>query len=150
MRVLGINVTELAAGLLIAAIGLFVLVAAWPLAVGTARSMGPGFVPISLGFILILLGAGIILVEGRSGTPDRPRIPAVRPLIFIPAAVIVFALTIQRFGLVPSVFVTAFIATLADPASRLGRSLALAAILAVLALLIFGYGLGLQVRAWRW
>lgn len=150
MRVLGINITELAAGLLIAAAGLFVLVASLPLAVGTARAMGPGFVPVSLGIILVLLGAGIIFVEGRRSATDRPSFPAFRPLVFIPAAVIVFALTIQRFGILPSVFLTAFISTLADPASRLGRSLAISATLALMTLLLFGYGLGLQVRAWRW
>src|SRR5690606_7565267 len=90
MRVFGINVTELAAGLLIAAIGLVVLLASLPLDMGTARAMGPGFVPVSMGIVLLLLAAGIVFVEGRRDEVDRPRIPAVRPLVFIPAAIIVF------------------------------------------------------------
>jgi len=150
MRFLGISVTDLVAGLLIATIGLVVLISSWPLHMGTARSMGPGFVPIWLGIILVLLAAGIIFIEGLRGPAHVATIPAVRPLIFIPAAVIVFALTIQRFGLLPSVFATAFISTLADPASKVWRSAFIAVVLAVMSYLVFGYGLGLQVRAWRW
>lgn len=150
MRVFGINVTELAAGLLVAAIGLFVLLSSLSLAMGTARAMGPGFVPVSMGVILILLGLGIIFVEGRRGPAELPSIPAVRPLIFIPAAIIAFAVIVQRFGLVPSVFVAAFISTLSDPSGRLGRSLVVAAVIALISQLVFGYGLGLQVRAWTW
>ena len=150
MRVFGINVTELVAGALVCAIGLFVIWAASPLAIGTARAMGPGFVPISMGIILFALGTGIIVVEGRRGSALAPTIPSFRPLIFIPAAVIVFALTVDRFGLMPSVFFTALISTLSDPGARLPRSLFLAAALAVLAQLVFGYGLGFQVRAWNW
>jgi hypothetical protein len=150
MRVFGTSVTELVAGFLVAAVGLAVLLAAMPLSMGTARAMGPGFVPVSMGIILILLGAGIVFVEGRRGIAERPEMPALRPLIFIPAAVIVFAVTVQRFGMIPSVFLTTFISTLADPASPLVRSLIVAAVLAVLAQLVFGWGLGFQVRAWTW
>lgn len=150
MRVFGISITELAAGLLVVAIGLFVLLTSANLAVGTARAMGPGFVPVSMGVILILLGFGIVLIEGRRSTDALPSIPAVRPLIFIPAAIIAFALTVQRFGLIPSVFVAALISTLADPASKLATSVLIAASVAILSYLVFGYGLGLQVRAWSW
>lgn len=150
MRVFGINFRELAAGLLVSAIGLFVLWASSPLAIGTARAMGPGFVPTSMGIILTMLGAAIIFIEGRRGEAELPTVPSVRPLIFIPAAVIVFALTVDRFGLIPSVFLTTLISTLSDSSGRLVRSLLIAGTLAVLAQLVFAYGLGFQVRAWNW
>jgi hypothetical protein len=150
MRIAGINLAELIAGLLMIAIGLFAALTSASYPIGTSRSMGPGYVPVALGIILVALGLGIILVEGRKGEPERLDIPGVRPLIAVPAAVLVFALTIQPFGLIPAVFLTAFISTFADRDIGLPRAILLAAALSVVSVAVFKWGLGLQVGIWRW
>jgi putative Mn2+ efflux pump MntP len=125
-----------------------VTAAAYP--IGTTRAMGPGYVPLALGAILVVLGLGIILVEGRSREPERLDIPGIRPLIWIPAAVLAFALTIRTFGLAPAVFLTAYISTLADREIGVVRAVVLAACLTVASVLVFKWGLGLQMEVWKW
>lgn len=150
MRVLGINIVELVAGLLAIAIGVFAAITASSYPLGTVHSMGPGYVPLALGIILIVLGAGIVAIEGRRGAAPKLEIPAARPLLTIAASVLIFALTIERFGLLVAVFLAAFVATLSDRDTSLGKSSVISASLSVLALVVFYYGLGLQVRALSW
>src|SRR3954470_20258785 len=58
------------AGLLLAAFGVAALVFGADLAMGTARRMGPGYMPYGLAWLLILCGAVVALrgVVGSGGT----------------------------------------------------------------------------------
>src|SRR3954471_14838426 len=58
------------AGLLLAAFGIAALVFGADLAMGTARRMGPGYMPYGLAWLLILCGAVVALrgVVGSGGT----------------------------------------------------------------------------------
>jgi len=117
-------------------------------AFGTVRSMGPGFAPTVLGTALIGIGVAMAV----TALWDRNRIGDVnlRPLVMIVLAIITFALTITRFGLVPSVVLTVAVAGLSDRSAR-PLTLGLVA-LGMLALVwvVFIWLLGMQIPLFRW
>jgi hypothetical protein len=130
------------AGLLFVVVGLGAIGMASDYAIGTSLHMGPGYFPIALGTLLVAVGVASVaraLVVGSEGTE---RI-AVKPLLVIGAAVVVFACGIDRIGLVPTVFVSAFLACMAGSKPRIPQAALIAAVLSILASGIFYYGLKL-------
>ena len=79
--------------------------------------IGPGYVPRLLG--LLLAGIGLFLVV-RSWWTIEAVDPAIawRPLLFILAAVVAFALVFEATGLVPAILVSVAIANFATPENR--------------------------------
>lgn len=120
------------------------------LEVGTLARMGPGLFPGALGVLLCGFGA-IIAVPAlfRQGTPISLD---VRPFVFVLASILVFGLTIRRFGVAPAVFVMTLVATLADQRLSWRGAIALGVVLAALAVLIFNLGLDIPVAPiiWEW
>ena len=142
-----VDTRDIAGGLAIVAGG---LASAWRSSqyeIGTMTQMGPGYFPLALSVIFALLGACIAVPAlFRAGTGIAPDW---KNLFFVLAAMIVFALSIQRLGI--------FIATVAAIAvvGLAGRitfpgSIALGIALSVLAWLIFILGLGMTIPAWPW
>ncbi|HEX3575601.1 MAG TPA: tripartite tricarboxylate transporter TctB family protein [Rhodopila sp.] len=130
------------AGLLFLAVGLGAVGIARGYAIGTALHMGPGYFPIVLGILLIVVGA-VSVVNGLIITTETNGRVVLRPLLTICAAVLVFAVGIDRIGLVPSVFLSAFLASMAVPQPKILEAGLIAALLAVLSAGIFIYGLKL-------
>jgi hypothetical protein len=115
---------------------------------GTLRHMGPGMFPAMLGWLLVGLGALVLLPAFfRGGTLQKPEI---RPLVVVCAAVTTFALTIRWLGIAPSILATTMVACLADSKLGLIGSAILGAILASFAVLIFIYGLGMPLQIVNW
>ena len=67
-RAVTINLRDVAAGILFVAIGGWFVVSALELELGTALRMGPGYFPLVLAGLLILLGALVVI----RGIRDRP------------------------------------------------------------------------------
>jgi hypothetical protein len=112
---------DVVAGGIFVALGLAFAIGARGYELGTAFRMGPGYVPLVLGGVLVLLGlAGISVgvVRWRAGgkTPTEPHHGAIpwRAIAFLTAAVIVFGAGVDSLGLVPALLVTTFLAGLAD------------------------------------
>jgi hypothetical protein len=108
--------------------------------------MGPGYFPLVLGGILVLLG---LLVMGKrfvSGSDAEERLGSVpwRGLVLIVVAVLFFGLTVRGLGLVPATAVTALLTALASSRTGILAAVAIAAGLTVLCVLIFV--LALQLR----
>jgi hypothetical protein len=138
---------DFGAGLLFLAIALFALWVARDYPVGTAVRMSSGYVPRLFCFVLLLLGSYVTL---RSLAVEGPPVTRVRlrPLVMITAAIVVFAVSIQTFGLVlATVFIT-LIGGYASPRVRLVEMLAAAAVLSLLAIAIFVWGIGLPIPVW--
>jgi uncharacterized membrane protein len=137
--------TDLAAGALFVAFGLFFGLQALGLEIGTPRRMGPGFFPVVLAAILILLGMIVMAMALRRPGESTGEI-AWRGLLFILPAPIFFGLTVRGLGFVPALFVTTLIAGLAS--RRLGpvACVALAAAVTLFSTLVFSYALGLPFR----
>jgi Tripartite tricarboxylate transporter TctB family len=125
--------------------GIFFMVQSFSLEIGTAFRMGPGYFPLVLSGILILLGL-IVLVQATrvEGEPIGPI--AWRGMAFILPAPVFFGLTVRGLGFVPSLFVTALIAAFASHRMRPGIALLLAAGLTLFATIVFSYALGLPFR----
>ena len=145
MKSIQFDKTNAACGALFVLIGLFFCFQSLDLELGTAFRMGPGYFPFLLACSLVLLG-GIILFHAFRVEHEGIGPVAWRGLFFILPSAVFFGLTIRGLGFVPSLFLTAFIASFAS--SRMTPLLAvlLSAGLTVFSLVVFEYGLGLPFR----
>lgn len=135
------------AGGLFTAIGLFFAAGALYYPVGTVFRMGPGAFPLIVGGILTVIGL-ILAIKGlRQGGEMAPRL-AVRPMVLVTAAIVVFALGLGRIGLVMSTVLLVFISSLAAPPVNWIGTAILAAVLSGLAVLIFHEFLQLPLQLW--
>jgi predicted secreted protein len=140
---------DVIAGAVLVALGLFVGVYAlehYPL--GSLRQMGPGMFPASLGFVLAGLGVLVILPAlFRTGQIERPDF---RSLLAVGAGVLGFALTINSFGMVPGIVLLTVCSAPADDKLGVIGTAVLAAVLSLLAYLIFHVGLGITIEPFKW
>ncbi len=140
---------DFAAGLIFVVTGLAGLWFGWNYAVGTIIRMGPGYMPRALHVILI--GIGLFLIAQSLVVPGEAiRRGRLRPHVFILAAIILFGLMIERFGLIPSIFFTTIVASLASSDARWVEAVALAAALAVASALLFVKLLGQPIELFSW
>jgi hypothetical protein len=137
-------------GLVLIALGLFfALYASGNYSIGELRRMGPGFFPVALGWVLAVLGV-LLLLSSLSGPVQRVGGIAWRPFVTVVAGLSVFALMVERTGMIPSTIVLTVIVALAERRFRPVRTLVLSLVLAGVAVLIFSWGLGLPIPAVRW
>ncbi|MER8979106.1 tripartite tricarboxylate transporter TctB family protein [Mesorhizobium sp. M0140] len=115
------------------------------LEIGTALRMGPGYFPLVLAIVLILLGAVILVQAVRVGGEAIGYI-AWRGMLLILPAPIFFGLTVRGLGFIPSIFLTALIASFASRRMKPLTALVLSAGLTLFAYLVFSYALGLPFR----
>lgn len=147
-----LNKIDVLAGLFVVLIGVLAIVEALNFNLGSARRMGPGYFPLHVGILMLLLGVGIIL-EGRKPAEEAfafGDLPRPRSLLLILAAVVAFALMIERFGLLPAGAVAVFLSALAEPRTPMRHKLALTVAVPVISVLIFKIGLDMQVHIIRW
>jgi hypothetical protein len=109
---------------------------------GTAFRMGPGYFPLVLALILVLLGIVVIVQATRVAGEPLGAI-AWRGIAFILPAPIFFGLTVRGLGFVPALFFTALIAAFASARMKPLPALVLAFAVTIFATAVFSYGLGL-------
>lgn len=131
------------AGLFVGGIGLAALGIALSYRLGTPQRMGPGFVPVILSSMLVVLGFAIALQrEAREGPTSQI---VLRPIVFVLGAILCFGLLIRPAGLVPASLIAVPIAAMAQP----GRNPLSIAVLAVgitaFISVVFVYGLNVPV-----
>jgi hypothetical protein len=132
-------------GLIFIGFGAFFGIQSLGMEVGTAIRMGPGFFPLILAGVLVLLGLLIVIRAARvKGEPIGP--VAWRGALLILPAPIVLGLTVRGLGFVGAIFVTALVASFASALMRPGRALLLALGITIFAVGVFSYGLGLPFR----
>ena len=136
---------DLLAGAVFTGFGLAFAVTSTTYEIGTALRMGPGFFPLVLGAILVLLGISIAVkgfVAGEGG--DLGTVPW-RSLVLLIAAILFFGATVRDLGLVPALFVSVLLAALAGRNAKLVPSVVIAASLTALSVLIFVVALQLRL-----
>jgi putative tricarboxylic transport membrane protein len=145
------NTHNLLAGALFVAIGgWFAASALVNLPVGTAQQMGPGYFPLALASLLVVLGVAIAAQGFGRPTVALNDIPW-RGVVLILAAPILFALFIERLGIAPTVFLVVGLTCFASRRMTVARALAIAAVLTLLCLVIFKLGLGIPAPTFgRW
>lgn len=143
-----LNVWEIAAALLVFALGAFLVWQGSSYPLGSLTRMGPGFFPVGLGVILMALAVILVLEVRRLDTP--PPDLKLRPFVMIGAGLIAFALMLDRFGLVPATLALAVLSALADRPMRPRAIAGTAAVVAAIGYFIFLRAFGLQLDAFRW
>jgi hypothetical protein len=93
----------------------------------------------------IVAGLGVVIM--LTAFVGRARFHEIhwRPMMAVLAAIAGFAAVMQVFGLIPAMFVSVVVASLGDRTARPRATLALAAVAAIGAWLVFRVGLGLQM-----
>ena len=137
------------AGVLFLAVGIF---AAWYGRIytfGTATKMGPGYLPTVLSWGLAGLGA-LLLISAKIENGELIERSLFRPQLFILAAILVFAFTIERLGLVIAVIGSSIVASMASTQIRWREAFLVGIGLAVLCTLLFVKLLAQPLAIWTW
>ncbi|MEO5685815.1 MAG: tripartite tricarboxylate transporter TctB family protein [Burkholderiaceae bacterium] len=148
-------------GALLVATGLAVVIAGVGYGMGTLRQMGSGFFPVVLGVLMTLTGVALLATARRA--PDGAAVPAPtgtahlagpvvqwRGWLCIVAGVLAFVVLGEHGGLVPASFASVFIAAMGDRDNSWRAAAALAALMTVLGVLVFHYGLHLLLPLLAW
>lgn len=146
---MNIDLRDVCAGVLVAAIGLFFFIGAFRYGIGDAREMGPGYFPMILGAGTTLMGVVIMVPALWRQGQVRLSFGALRPLAAVLLAVAAFGIGLRWLGLVPAIFATVLISALGHRPYRLAPTALLAVCTAVAAWLLFVVGLGLPMVAFR-
>ena len=128
---------DLLAGLVFIGFGLAFAITASTYEVGTALRMGPGYFPLVLGGLLVVLGIAIAVsgvVTGQGG--ELGPVPW-KAAVLLVAALVFFGFTVRGLGLVPSLLVTVFLTAMAGRRARPIPAAVVAVSLTALSLLIF-------------
>lgn len=141
------NMKDFGAGSFFIFVGLLYGSIAWlGLPIGQALNMGPGYFPVALSGMLILLGLWIV---GRSFVDTAGREPfgmvPWRGVVMLSLATIVFAALAEKLGLLVGVFVTSFIATLANSKISLQRAAFTSLCISLFCTAVFGFGIRLPI-----
>jgi hypothetical protein len=161
-RLKALNKDHLGAILLIV-LGLGVLGLGFGYKMGNLNRMGAGFIPVVIGVLMVFIGAAI----GLTSTPaSREAVAAADPAasalhvkhagpewrgwICILGGVIAFVVFGDYGGLVPATFASVFVAALGDRQNNVKHSAVLAAALTAFCVVVFHYGLKLQLPLFQW
>jgi hypothetical protein len=142
-----VNIPDLAFAAFLVALGALALTLAGDLPVGTAASMGPGYVPRALAALIVAYG---LALAARAVVAPPEKLPAIvwRPLILIGLATALFAVLLPLAGLAVTSFVVVLGAGYAAPDARSLENALLAIGLAVFAVVLFVVALGLPIPIW--
>ena len=137
-------------GVMFVVIGAGFAVGATNYSMGVSARPGPGYFPLILSSIMVLLGAIVLFksltVETEGGDPIGPA--AWRPLIVVVIAITVFGLMLPRLGMIITIPVLIAITSLAGDEFRWKGVAAAAVVLTVASYLIFIAGLKLTIPVW--
>src|SRR5690606_15751521 len=130
-------------------LGIFVSVYSYQtMPLGTVSRMGPGLLPFSLGWVLVLFGSIIALSGIVSRIPIEPF--AWRPFACVISAILIFSVLARPLGMVPAVASVLALASLAELKITKLQFVALLITLPTLCYLAFAVGLGVNLPLFRW
>lgn len=137
---------DLAAGAMFVAFGAYFALEALKYEFGTPFRMGPGFMPVVLGAILVGLGITVAAKGfGKSGEDGETTPWPWRGIALVLGTIIFFAATIRGLGFIPVVLIAGFATALSSVRNSPLSALIIAVGLCVLCYLIFVVGLGMIV-----
>ncbi|MCQ0986046.1 tripartite tricarboxylate transporter TctB family protein [Jiella marina] len=139
---------DLLSGLLFLAIGGAFALGALDLSIGTTRRMGPGYFPLMIGSLLVLIGVALIVKSVIHRRPVPLERLYFRPVAGLTLSICTFALLIERVGLVLTCIATVLVAGLASSETKWTENALIAVAMAVFAVLVFKLLLGLPFRTW--
>ena len=131
-------------GVMFIAFGLVALYFGRNLQMGTTVRMGPGYVPHMLAYIMMSLG-GILTVVSLVTQGEPTEAPKWKPITMVTIGIVCFALLFERAGLLPALAALVLISSLGGEEFKLTEVLGNMVVLAVLCILVFKVGLGMNV-----
>jgi hypothetical protein len=136
-------------GLLCAAIGLTSLWLLRDVPLGTVRRMGSGFMPYSLAWGMVAIGA---LIAGLGMMRRDKAVASVpwRSMLVVLGAIAVFGLLLRWSGFTVAAVAAVSVAARAAPGFRWGEALAAGIAIAAFGALVFGGLLNLPLKLWPW
>jgi hypothetical protein len=142
-----INQKDVLSGLLLIAVAMVGLWLNLDHTLGSARRMGPGYMPMLTLSLLLGLGA-IVLVVGLFNGPDSLDRWAWRELVLVLASMCVFAVLLEKGGLFLAIAATVGVAAFADRTHRPLGVLGLVVFLLALCWFVFIRELDIRVNIW--
>jgi hypothetical protein len=136
---------DLLAGGLFVALGLAFALGSLTYDIGSPLRMGPGYVPLALGILLVALGVLVIGKGFIAGRGDAIGEVDWRAVILVAASLIFFGLTVRGLGVIGALFGAALLAALARSATSVREAIVIAAGLTVLSVVIFIVALQLRL-----
>jgi hypothetical protein len=142
-----VNIPDFAFGAFLVALGALAVALAGELGIGSAGSMGPGYVPRGLGLLIMIYGA---VLGGRALFAGGMKFPGIelRPLLLISASAALFAILLPLAGLALTSLIVVTAAGFAAQDVKLRENAVLAFGLAIFAVLLFVKALGLPIAIW--
>lgn len=142
------------AGALMALIGAGAVLQASQYRPGTLFHMGPGFFPLILGMVLVLLGmliAGAAVFSPAESEDDRDVLTRRewRGWLCIIAGPVLFIVLGKFGGFIPAAFACVFVSAFGDRTSTVKEAFLLAAGVTVFGVLLFSYVLQVSMPLWR-
>lgn len=136
---------DIAAGGMFAAFGLFFAVQSLDYELGDPFRMGPGYFPLLLGIVLLMIGVAIALSGLRGEHEGSVHAFPWRGMLLLSLAFVLFGMTVRGLGVGPAAFIATSLAGLASQRVRPITALAIAAGLTVLTVVLFILLLQLRV-----
>ena len=114
---------------------------------GSARSMGPGYFPMLISGLIVLIG---LIVVGRSLSVEGPAVERLqfRPILVLLVSLAVFSLLIREIGVVLTSILMMVVAAYARPKVALVETLVFAVCAAAFVALVFVFGLNQPMPLW--
>lgn len=141
------NLSALGAAALILTVGVLGIVLTSDLPMRSGPRLGPGAMPFGVSVFVAVFGLGLVLQAMLA--PEQP--PAgwrLQPVIAVTAAIVVFALTIERIGLVAASVLLLALALAARPRARWIEAAIYVPALTALTVLVFKVLLKLPLPLW--
>lgn len=135
------------AGVIFVAVGVASLVIGRGYRLGTLLSMGPGYFPRIIGVLFTALGLAVAIAALRVDG-DRLEPWRLRPIVLITVAILAFGFCLERFGLVAASMALLVVACLAQQGRKVPETVGLAALLTLIAWVIFVKGLEMPLLVW--
>lgn len=148
MLLFAANRRDLYGGLIIAAFGLLGVGEGYRLGVGSLSKMGPGYVPMALGFIMVGLGVMMMFSHRKEVALEFEVVfdqPEWRGWLCIIGGGVSFILLGQYAGLVPAAFFSVFIAAMGDRTASVKEAILLSIGTTVFGVVLFYYLLSIPI-----
>jgi hypothetical protein len=113
--------------------------------IGSATAMGPGYFPMLVGLLLVVLGLFKIGGCWREAQRMVATFPGLRALTLLIIGVVAFGVCIDRFGLLPSVLLLVLCAVFAGVRYRMWEVVAILVVLGAITGALFVFGMGLPI-----
>ncbi len=138
---------DIIGGFALVAIGLFAAVYAQRYDIGELQEMGPGYFPVALGILLMILGLFVAIPAFfREGTSINIEW---KSLIWVLVSIAIFALALTKLGLIVATILSVIAASIPSKSSWKTR-LILSVCIALLTYVVFLFGLGMVLPVWPW